>query len=252
MLETTKYKFANEKYISSLLKHDVEYFKIPFNLIKRYCDKNMSILDFGCGTGNFVKILNKAGYKNVKGIDLDKNTILKGREINQLNNIFYYKEINIKGLKVDVIVCIYVIEHIENVKQFLDELLDLLKDGGILIIITPNYLSPKSYLSYIKSKIMKDELHQTPFNKGNIFILFIKFLKAVFLVFLKLFFNNNYIWKVVPLPPSISVGGDADACWVSNYLDIRNYLRVKGVKQIKRRTFKEKLSTDYFVGKKEK
>ena len=42
-----------------------------------------------------------------------------------------------------------------------------------------------------------------------------KFLKASFLIVLKLFFNNNYIWKVETLPSLISVGGDTDACWVS-------------------------------------
>ena len=70
------------------------------------------------------------------------------------------------------------------------------------------------------------------------------------MTFLKLFFNNNYIWKVQPLPSSVSVGGDADACWVSNYLDIRNYLKEKKVREIEERSFKEKISTNYYIARK--
>jgi len=250
MREKTSYKFANKKYISQLLKHDIDYFRVPLKLIKKYCDKNMSIVDFGCGTGNFVKILNELGYKNVVGIDIDKDIIIKGRKINDLDNIFTLEEVNLKELKFDVVTCIYVIEHIENVKSFLNTLLDMLNDGGILIIVTPNYLNPRTYLAYIKSKMMHKNLHLTPFNKGNTILLFMKFLKASFLTVLKLFFNNNYIWKVEPLPSLISVGGDADACWVSNYLDIRNYLKAKGIKEVEKKSFKEKICTNYFTGRK--
>ena len=250
MVEETKYKFSNEKYISQLLQHDAGFFNVPLRLVKKYCNRNMSILDFGCGTGNFVKILSKLGYKNVMGIDIDRESIIKGREINKLDNIFTLGEVNLGELSFDVVTCIYTIEHVENVKPFLDELVNILKDNGILIIVTPNYLNPKSYLSYMKSKLMHRDLHLTPFNKGNIFLLVIRFLKASFLIVLKLFFNNNYIWKVEPLPPSVSIGGDADACWVSNYLDIKNYLRSKKLREIEKRTFKEKISTNYFIGRK--
>jgi len=167
-----------------------------------------------------------------------------------LDNIFFLEEINLKENKFDAVVCIYTIEHVEDIKGFLNMLLNMLNDEGILIIVTPNYLNPRAYLSYIKSKMMHKNLHLTPFNKGGTFLLFMKFLKASFLIVLKLFFNNNYIWKVEPLPSLISVGGDADACCVSNYLDIRNYLKAKGIKEIEKRSFKEKICTNYFIGRK--
>ena len=38
--------------------------------------------------------------------------------------------------------------------------------------------------------------------------------------------------------------------WISNYLDIRNYLKAKGIKEIEKRSFKEKICTNYFIGRK--
>lgn len=248
MDDKTSYKFSNETYISQLLQHDAEFFNVPLYLLKKYCDRNMNILDFGCGTGNFVRILGELGYKNVMGIDIDRKSIIKGRKINKLDNIFTLGEVDLKNLFFDVVTCIYTIEHVENVKIFLDTLIDMLKNDGILIIVTPNYLNPKSYLSYVKSKIIHRDLHLTPFNKGNIFQLFIRFLKASLLTFLKLFFKNTYIWKVQPLPSTVSIGGDADAFWVSNYLDIRNYLKAKGIKEVERKSLKERVCTNYFIG----
>lgn len=249
-MKKSGYKFANKEYISQLLKHDMNYFRVPLKLIKKYCNKDMSILDFGCGTGNFVKILGELGCKNVIGVDIEKDSILEGRKLNKLQNIFSPDEINLEKQSFDTVVCINTIEHIEDMKKFLNLLLGVLRAKGILLIVTPNYLYPRTYLSYIKSKLIRRNLHLTPFNKGNVFLLFMKCLKAIFLTFLKLFFNNNYIWKVQPLPSSVSVGGDADACWVSNYLDIRNYLKEKKVREIEERSFKEKISTNYYIARK--
>ena len=54
------YKNYNEKYLNS-----VKY-------IKNYIHNDAIFLDYGCGSGYFMKALDSYGYKSV-GIDYDKN-----------------------------------------------------------------------------------------------------------------------------------------------------------------------------------
>jgi len=68
------------------------------------------------------------------------------------------------------------------------------------------------------------------------------------LVFLKIFFKNKYLWRVTPLSPDVSFGGDADATWVSNYLDISIQMRKLGFIERKKVGFLDKISTDIYIG----
>jgi len=65
------------------LKNDIDYFRLPLELVRKYCNKDMSILDFRCSTENLVKILEELGYKNIICVDIDMNLILEGRKENQ-------------------------------------------------------------------------------------------------------------------------------------------------------------------------
>ena len=47
--------------------------------IERYCDKEMSILEIGCGTGRNLVGLLRAGYKNVSGIEISTKAVEIGR-----------------------------------------------------------------------------------------------------------------------------------------------------------------------------
>lgn len=48
--------------------------------IERYCDKEMSILEIGCGTGRNLVGLFQAGYKNISGIEISAKAVEIGRE----------------------------------------------------------------------------------------------------------------------------------------------------------------------------
>jgi len=103
--------------------------------------KNLNIIDIGCGGGLLCEPLSRMGA-NVTGIDAAKTNIEvakihmkeSGLEINYLNT----KPENIYDQKFDVVLCMEIIEHVEDVDFFIESCLNLLKPGGVIFFATIN------------------------------------------------------------------------------------------------------------------
>lgn len=99
------------------------------------------ILEVGCGIGNFTKIL--SSYGEISAIDIHKQYLPQVRKKTPdaqvgLGNIEEGKYF-FKNKKFNSIVCINVLEHIENDEAALNNMSKLLLDGGILILLVPSY-----------------------------------------------------------------------------------------------------------------
>lgn len=105
-------------------------------------DKNVRILDLGCGDGNSVYWLQQLGYKNTCGIDFSAEQIAKGKSmgIENLQNGDIIKYLSDNKTEFDVIMAKDVLEHFTKDEIF--EILPLinknLKAGGIFIMQVPN------------------------------------------------------------------------------------------------------------------
>lgn len=119
--------------------------KNKFNLlIKEF--KNPKVLDFGCGTGDFVKYLLS---KNISGVGVEPNSF--AREIALSKNIKVFENINLlQNQKFDIITLWHVLEHIPDYQNQIKELKKLLTPNGIIIIAVPNFNSydAKHYKEY--------------------------------------------------------------------------------------------------------
>ncbi len=95
------------------------------------------VLDIGCGDGYFLEKISKRC--NVKGIELnDKATQLcreKGLDVEQIDVESFA---NKHEEEFDVVTFFQVLEHINDVKAFIEQSLKLLKKGGKLIIAVPD------------------------------------------------------------------------------------------------------------------
>lgn len=99
------------------------------------------ILEVGCGVGNFTKLLFSFG--TVSAIDINKDYLkLTKRIIGNRGEVgvgdiekgkYFFKD-----KKFDTIICLNVLEHIQNDVGALDNLFDLLKKDGRLILIVPS------------------------------------------------------------------------------------------------------------------
>jgi len=105
-------------------------------------DKNINILDIGCGNGNLVYWLNSLGYKNVKGIDVSQQQIDQGTSfgIKNLECIDLFTFLNQNTIKFDIIIAKDVIEHFtrDEVFDILSLVYNNLNEKGRFMMQVPN------------------------------------------------------------------------------------------------------------------
>ncbi|MEX2512556.1 MAG: class I SAM-dependent methyltransferase [Cyclobacteriaceae bacterium] len=99
-------------------------------------NKKGRILDFGCGTGHFLKAAKKNGWDSY-GIEPDLYAASYAKTKNKINLINGLVELNnIK--KFDAITLFHVLEHVHDLNKNLSVLIDRLKKRGTLFIALPN------------------------------------------------------------------------------------------------------------------
>jgi SAM-dependent methyltransferase len=127
-------------------------FLLAKNYINKYReDKEIEFLDFGCGWGDDIKIVEALGFKAF-GTEIDQEKI-KFLKINNIKLVNLLKE---KKLY-DIILCNQVLEHIEKPLYLAKLVSNHLKTNGILIIEVPNgqfikYFLNLPFLWLVKSK----------------------------------------------------------------------------------------------------
>ncbi|WP_394801756.1 MULTISPECIES: class I SAM-dependent methyltransferase [Tenacibaculum] len=111
--------------------------KRKLKLINSFNSEEKTILDIGAGTGDFLATCKNDNWQ-VLGIEPNK----KAREIAASKNITLQENISIvENKKFDVITLWHVLEHVENLEEYIQQLKALLKENGTLIIAVPNYKS---------------------------------------------------------------------------------------------------------------
>jgi len=100
--------------------------------------KGQTLLDLGCGRGDFAKAFKNAGLL-VKGLDLQKSSadILEGIEVFYVN--FEHDKFPFKDESFDVVFSKSVIEHIQDPEHFTKETMRILKPGGKIVTMTPDW-----------------------------------------------------------------------------------------------------------------
>jgi malonyl-CoA O-methyltransferase len=98
--------------------------------------KEKIVLDAGCGTGKFCALAAKNGASKILGIDLSPNMIENARGNCPLATFKCgdLSTISLERNAMDVIICALVLGHIEKLGPALDNLLNGLRSGGLLII----------------------------------------------------------------------------------------------------------------------
>ncbi|MEM8900826.1 MAG: class I SAM-dependent methyltransferase [Bacteroidota bacterium] len=123
--------------------------KMKKNLVEK--DSGLSegsILDIGCGTGEFLSVMQSAGW-SVKGLEPDEGARTQAEELLG-NQVFKPSQLFQESpASYDVISMWHVLEHVHQLHEYIKKIHEILKPNGTLFIAVPNYLS-KDAASYQK------------------------------------------------------------------------------------------------------
>lgn len=132
-----------------------EYFIERFGL-----EEGGRFLDVGCGRGDFMKAFNGAGF-DVIGVDIEKleSAVLDGTEVLQVD--IEKENLPFDDNSFDIVFSKSVLEHVSNPEHFFREQLRVLKPGGKIFCLTPDWMT--------QMKIFyNDHTHKKPYTKEGL------------------------------------------------------------------------------------
>lgn len=127
-------------------------------------DRTAAIVDLGCGHGALLHAARKAGYTNLLGYDRSPSQVAAARRLDipvREGDLFEVIR-NLPAQSQDVVVAFDVIEHFDKDEliEFTDQTLRVLRPGGRWIVHVPNGVSPFSGI--VRYGDLTHELSFTP------------------------------------------------------------------------------------------
>ena len=104
-----------------------------------FINQGQNLLEIGSGDGWFLRLLRKNGIESITGIEFNPAALQKMKQDGlrvSADSIEHYAIYHPEEF--DVVCCFQVLEHVVEVKSFIDASLKCLRKGGILIIAVPN------------------------------------------------------------------------------------------------------------------
>jgi len=118
-----------------------------FKMLEPWLKEGMRVLDFGCGQGAFSQRLVDKGLI-VDACDINTSQIKA--KVHRKITLDLNKEIDpaLFPEKYDMLIALEILEHLHDPWKYLQDCLSLLKDGGIIVLSTPNISNFASRLRF--------------------------------------------------------------------------------------------------------
>lgn len=178
-------------------------------------DKNAKILDFGVGSGAFLKSIYDRGYHDLSGCDIDNYL---APEVKPLVEDFKTFDASFAKFPwadkfFDVVTAWEVFEHLENPHQALREVDRVLKPGGLLVMSLPNIFHIVSRLIFLKRGLFprwnETNNHISMFPHGIFEKTFLKYFNLE---------KEGYVFSKINLPILSSIKWLPENQWFGNWV----------------------------------
>jgi SAM-dependent methyltransferase len=203
-----KFNYESPEYLESLNKLQDSYWSKYRLFIKKYLkNKSGKFLDVGCGNGKNLKYLSALGYKNLYGAEVS-SLFVEQTKSTELKNVYLYDGENLpfKNNFFDLIGSFNVLEHTSDPEEFLANQVAKLKQGGVLIVACPNFLSILFMSSHRRLKGLRRKL------------------KNLVVILRKILYPDNTFQRMEPVIRKKFEYDDDDAIVVTNLLDLKKVL----------------------------
>ncbi len=117
-------------------------------LVRGYVTPDSRVLDLGCGRGGVVELF----WRDVKlaaGLDPDQPSLAEFRAPGMPILRGVGERLPFTGESFDLIVCLWVLEHLKDPQTVLGEVRRVLRPGGHFVFLTPNLRNPLLVLNRI-------------------------------------------------------------------------------------------------------
>jgi 2-polyprenyl-3-methyl-5-hydroxy-6-metoxy-1,4-benzoquinol methylase len=198
-------------------------YKNLLDVIEQYVPKGASLLEFGCGTGKVASLVAALGYKTL-GVDISDRFIsyaketYKAQEESLSYQLVGFGPLPFSDQSFDCIYTSAVLEHCYEVEKIVADLHRLLKPGGLLVIGTPNLISPFTRVAFIAKRLLGKRKRFHLYGSPSFL------LKALWLNMKKGWLKDTKPVYVTPRYAEFSEA-DEDVTFLSNHYDLLSLLK---------------------------
>jgi SAM-dependent methyltransferase len=115
--------------------------EVSLRLLLKHCrPQGQSVLDYGCGRGETLKIFGEAGFK-VTGADVDPECVRRSSQLGTAGALNPDDPVGQFGRKsFDIVTCFHVLEHVDSPKKTLNDLAAIAREHVVLAVPNLRYL----------------------------------------------------------------------------------------------------------------
>lgn len=168
--------------------------ELSLRLLKNVYHKTGSLLDIGCGRGDYLEAFSGLGF-SVTGVDISKSASVDEKKFKVETADLEEESLPFSDNSFDFVFCKSVIEHMKQPTNLMREALRVLKPGGIAVVMTPSWEHTYWGPFYV------DHTHVTPFTIPSLNdALMLSGFKEIDVSF---FYQLPFLWRYPILKPFV-------------------------------------------------